>query len=54
MAASLTGALVGFLWYNRPPARIYLGDGGSYLIGASMTVLLAYAWGVGVSEREPA
>ncbi len=49
MAASLTGALVGFVWYNRPPARIYLGDGGSYLIGASMTVLLAYAWGVGIS-----
>ncbi len=49
MAASLTGALVAFAWYNRPPARIYLGDGGSYLIGASMTVLLAYAWGVGVA-----
>jgi UDP-GlcNAc:undecaprenyl-phosphate GlcNAc-1-phosphate transferase len=49
MAASLTGALVAFVWYNRPPARIYLGDGGSYLIGASMTVLLAYAWGVGVA-----
>ncbi len=49
MAASLTGALVGFVWYNRPPARIYLGDGGSYLIGASMTVLLAYAWGIGIS-----
>lgn len=47
MAASLAGALVGFLWYNRPPARIYLGDGGSYLIGASMTVLLTFAWGVG-------
>ncbi len=50
MAASLTGALVAFVWYNRPPARIYLGDGGSYLIGASMTVLLAYAWGVGVAR----
>jgi UDP-GlcNAc:undecaprenyl-phosphate GlcNAc-1-phosphate transferase len=47
MAASLTAALVAFVWYNRPPARIYLGDGGSYLIGASMAVLLAYAWGVG-------
>jgi UDP-GlcNAc:undecaprenyl-phosphate GlcNAc-1-phosphate transferase len=50
MAASLTGALVGFVWYNRPPARIYLGDGGSYLLGASMTVLLAYAWGVGIAS----
>jgi UDP-GlcNAc:undecaprenyl-phosphate GlcNAc-1-phosphate transferase len=49
MAASLTGALVAFVCYNRPPARIYLGDGGSYLLGASMTVLLAYAWGVGVA-----
>jgi UDP-GlcNAc:undecaprenyl-phosphate/decaprenyl-phosphate GlcNAc-1-phosphate transferase len=50
MAASLIGALVAFLWYNRPPARIYLGDGGSYLLGASMTVLLTYAWGVGVAS----
>jgi UDP-GlcNAc:undecaprenyl-phosphate/decaprenyl-phosphate GlcNAc-1-phosphate transferase len=48
MAASLAGALVAFLWFNRPPARIYLGDGGSYLLGAATTVLLAYAWGVGV------
>ena len=49
IAASLTGALAAFLWYNRPPARIYLGDGGSYLLGAAMTVLLAYAWGDGVT-----
>jgi UDP-GlcNAc:undecaprenyl-phosphate GlcNAc-1-phosphate transferase len=48
-AASVVGALVAFLWYNRPPARIYLGDGGSYMIGAVMTVLLTYAWGVGVA-----
>ena len=50
LAASLTGALIVFLWYNRPPARIYLGDGGTYLLGASMTVLLTYAWGVGVAS----
>jgi UDP-GlcNAc:undecaprenyl-phosphate/decaprenyl-phosphate GlcNAc-1-phosphate transferase len=50
LASSLTGALVAFLWYNRPPSRIYLGDGGSYLLGASMTVLLTHAWGVGVSS----
>jgi len=47
-AGALVGTLVAFLLYNRPPARIYLGDGGSYLIGASMAVLLTYAWGVGV------
>ncbi|HXA31366.1 MAG TPA: hypothetical protein VNV87_03825 [Acidimicrobiales bacterium] len=48
-AASLAAALVGFLLYNRPPARIYLGDGGTYLLGASMTLLLAQAWGVGIA-----
>lgn len=50
LAASVIGSLLAFLWYNRPPARIYLGDGGSYLLGASMTVLLTYAWGVGVDR----
>lgn len=54
LAASLTGALLAFLFYNRPPARIYLGDGGSYLLGATMTVLLAYAWGVGVAASSGA
>jgi UDP-GlcNAc:undecaprenyl-phosphate GlcNAc-1-phosphate transferase len=49
MAASLAGALATFLWSNRPPARIYLGDGGSYLLGAGMSVLLAYTWGAGVA-----
>jgi UDP-GlcNAc:undecaprenyl-phosphate GlcNAc-1-phosphate transferase len=49
LAASLAGALTAFLGYNRPPARIYLGDGGSYLLGAAMTVLLADTWGVGVA-----
>jgi UDP-GlcNAc:undecaprenyl-phosphate GlcNAc-1-phosphate transferase len=34
---ALGGALVGFVVWNRPPARIYLGDGGAYAVG----VLLA-------------
>lgn len=29
----LAGALAGFLFFNFPPAKIYLGDGGAYLIG---------------------
>jgi UDP-GlcNAc:undecaprenyl-phosphate GlcNAc-1-phosphate transferase len=33
LAAGMAGALLGFLWYNFPPARIYLGDGGAYLVG---------------------
>jgi UDP-GlcNAc:undecaprenyl-phosphate GlcNAc-1-phosphate transferase len=29
----LAGALLGFLYYNFPPAKIYLGDGGAYFLG---------------------
>jgi UDP-GlcNAc:undecaprenyl-phosphate GlcNAc-1-phosphate transferase len=34
----LVGSLVGFLWHNRPPARLFMGDAGSYFIGYSMAV----------------
>ncbi len=44
LAVALAGALAGFLVYNRPPARVYLGDAGSYLLGAALCVLLASAW----------
>ncbi|HEX5399861.1 MAG TPA: MraY family glycosyltransferase [Verrucomicrobiae bacterium] len=33
MAAGMAGALLGFLWFNFPPARIYMGDGGAYFLG---------------------
>ncbi|HWX22744.1 MAG TPA: MraY family glycosyltransferase [Candidatus Binatia bacterium] len=33
LTAGMTGALLGFLWFNFPPARIYLGDGGAYFLG---------------------
>ena len=29
----LVGSLVGFLLHNRPPARIFMGDAGSYFVG---------------------
>ena len=29
----LAGALIGFLWWNQPPARIFLGDAGSIPLG---------------------
>jgi len=48
LAVASAGALVGFLFYNRPPARVYLGDGGSYLLGTTLAVLLAAAWAPGV------
>jgi UDP-GlcNAc:undecaprenyl-phosphate/decaprenyl-phosphate GlcNAc-1-phosphate transferase len=40
LALSLVGSLLGFLVWNRPPARIYLGDAGSYLIGTTLAMLL--------------
>src|SRR5262249_34108231 len=30
---ALLGAVLGFLWFNRPPARIFMGDAGSTFLG---------------------
>jgi UDP-GlcNAc:undecaprenyl-phosphate GlcNAc-1-phosphate transferase len=30
------GALLGFLWFNRPPARIFMGDAGSTFLGFAL------------------
>ncbi|MCE9609189.1 MAG: undecaprenyl/decaprenyl-phosphate alpha-N-acetylglucosaminyl 1-phosphate transferase [Chthoniobacter sp.] len=38
-AFTMTGALLGFLIFNFPPAKIYLGDGGAYLIGFTIASL---------------
>jgi len=54
LAVALAAALVGFLCYNRPPARVYLGDGGSYLLGTTLAVLLGAAWAPGVSPARSA
>jgi len=42
----LVGSLLGFLWHNRPPARLFMGDAGAYLIGyllAACTLTGTYA-----------
>jgi UDP-GlcNAc:undecaprenyl-phosphate GlcNAc-1-phosphate transferase len=44
LGVALAASLVAFLLFNRPPARIYLGDGGSYLLGTALAVLVAQAW----------
>lgn len=44
----VVGSLVGFLWHNRPPARLFMGDAGSYLIGyllAMATLTATFAGG---------
>jgi UDP-GlcNAc:undecaprenyl-phosphate GlcNAc-1-phosphate transferase len=48
-AAAAAAAVGGFLVWNRPPARIYLGDAGSYLIGAALAVLATSTIGSGGS-----
>ncbi len=39
LAFTLAGALVGFLIFNTHPARIFMGDSGSLIIGAILSVL---------------
>ncbi len=39
----LVGALVGFLWHNRPPARLFMGDAGSYFLGFSLATIAMVA-----------
>ncbi|MEX0658726.1 MAG: phospho-N-acetylmuramoyl-pentapeptide-transferase [Egibacteraceae bacterium] len=38
-AAAATGAALGFLWWNAPPARIFMGDTGSLAIGGMLAAL---------------
>lgn len=39
VAAAMAGACAGFLWWNAPPARIFMGDTGSLAIGTAMAGL---------------
>jgi len=43
VSAALCGALLGFLRYNTPPAKAFLGDSGSMLLGYSLSVLAILA-----------
>jgi len=46
LASTLSGALLGFLWYNCYPAEVFMGDTGSLAIGG----VLAYMAIIGKSE----
>ena len=56
---ALTGASIGFLWYNAHPAQIFMGDVGSLALGGSLAtvavlikqeILLIFIGGVFVLE----
>ena len=39
MSAALLGSVLGFLWWNAAPARIFMGDTGSNALGGAMAAL---------------
>jgi UDP-GlcNAc:undecaprenyl-phosphate GlcNAc-1-phosphate transferase len=43
LGLALAGGLAGFVAWNRPPARIFLGDGGAYAVGVLLASLAASA-----------
>ena len=49
----IVGSLLGFLGHNRPPARLFMGDAGSYLIGylLAMATLTATFAGGGLPQH---
>ena len=39
IAAAMVGATIDFLWWNAPPAQIFMGDTGSLALGAGLATL---------------
>ena len=40
VAAAVAGACIGFLWWNAPPAKIFMGDTGSLALGGALAGLV--------------
>lgn len=49
----LVGALLGFLIHNRPPAKIFMGDAGSYFVGFCIAIATLLATYAGYSPASP-
>jgi UDP-GlcNAc:undecaprenyl-phosphate GlcNAc-1-phosphate transferase len=41
LGLAAAGSLAVFLWWNRPPARLFLGNNGAYALGAVLAALIA-------------
>ena len=50
VAAAMAGSLLGFLIFNLPPAKVFLGDAGSMLVGLILGVLAMRSW---LQEESP-
>ncbi len=49
VCASFSGACLGFVWHNRHPAKVFMGDTGSLPLGgvlASVAILSSQLWGL--------
>ncbi len=47
----VVGSLLGFLRHNRPPARLFMGDAGSYLVGYLLAMATLEATFAGYGDR---
>jgi len=55
LCSALIGSLLAFLWFNKTPAKIFMGDTGSMLIGFIMSLLaMKFIESVRVLPREHA
>jgi UDP-GlcNAc:undecaprenyl-phosphate GlcNAc-1-phosphate transferase len=46
------GAVLGFLWHNTPPAKLFMGDAGSYFVGFCIAIATISATFAGESTPE--
>lgn len=56
VAALLAGALLGFLWFNTHPAKVFMGDMGSHAIGAVVAgayIFYIDAWALPIAAVVP-
>ena len=40
LSCSLLGSIIGFMYFNKPPAKIFMGNGGSLFIGMILSILI--------------
>ncbi len=51
LSLGLIAVCIGFLMYNFPPAKVFMGDAGSYLLGSVLSVILASSMRYGFDVR---
>lgn len=52
-ALIVSGATLGFLWHNNPPAKIFMGDVGSAFLGFTLAIIPVMAYGLSGDAKYP-